>query len=301
MIWLIGNKGMLGTEIAEALARARMDFTGTDREVSVLDPDALIGFANGKGINWIVNCAAYTDVEKAENEVDACTRLNVEGPANIARTAKSIGAKFLHISTDYVFDGSATRPYEVDDPVAPIGVYGRTKAEGEAMLRRICPEHVIIRTAWLYGRHGANFVYTMLRLMATKEKIGVVYDQRGTPTWAFDLASATISVLSAPASRFGTYHFTDAGETNWHEFACEIQRLGIERGILAKACPVEALTTEQYPTKVRRPAYSVLSKETIKRDYGISVPDWKESLKLFIKEIADMPEDADVLRFFRAK
>lgn len=297
MIWLIGNKGMLGAELGEALTEARMGFVGTDREVDVLDPDALRKFAKDKGITWIVNCAAYTAVEKAEDEVDLCTRLNVDGPENIARIAKSIGAKFLHISTDYVFDGSGTRPYYEDDPVAPIGVYGRTKAEGEAALRGACPEHVILRTAWLYGLHGANFVYTMLRLMGTKDKIGVVYDQRGTPTWAADLSSAIISILKVPAPRFGTYHFTNAGETNWHEFACEIQRLGCEAGILSKSCPIEALTTAQYPTKVRRPAYSVLSKEKIKRDYGIVIPDWKGSLRLFIKEIADRPDDADVLRF----
>ncbi len=297
MIWLIGNKGMLGTELSEAFDRAGLEFIGTDREVSILDAEALAGFAAGKGIDWIVNCAAYTAVEKAEDEIELCTKLNVDGPANIAMTAKAIGAKVLHISTDYVFDGSGAKPYEPEDPVAPIGVYGRTKAEGEAALRNVCPEHVIIRTAWLYGRHGVNFVYTMLRLMATKDKLGVVYDQRGTPTWAADLSSAIISVLQAPEPRFGTYHFTNAGETSWYEFSCEIQRLGREAGILSRSCPIEALTTAQYPTKVRRPAYSVLSKEKIKRDYGIAIPDWKASLELFIKELAERSDDADVLRF----
>lgn len=297
MIWLIGNKGMLGTELSEALARAGLEFVGTDREVSILDQAALDAFVAGKGIGWIVNCAAYTAVEKAEDEAELCGKLNVEGPANIANTAKAIGAKVLHVSTDYVFDGSGKRPYETDDPVAPIGVYGRTKAEGEAALRAACPEHVIIRTAWLYGRHGANFVYTMLKLMATKDKIGVVHDQRGTPTWAADLASAIISILKSPTTSYGTYHFTGAGETNWHEFAREIQRLGLKAGLLSKACPIDALTTAQYPTKVRRPAYSVLSKDKIKGDYGLSIPDWKESLSAFIGEISRHRDEVEVLRF----
>lgn len=297
MIWIIGNKGMLGKELSEAFDRACIEFIGTGREVSILDPEALAGFAVGKGIDWIVNCAAYTAVEKAEEEIELCTMLNVEGPTNIAMAAKVIGAKVLHISTDYIFDGSGAKPYEPEDPVAPIGVYGRTKAEGEVALRNACPEHVILRTAWLYGRHGANFVYTMLKLMSVKDKLGVVHDQRGTPTWAADLSSAIISVVLASVPRFGTYHFTDAGETNWNEFACEIQRLGREAGILSRACQIEPLTTAQYPTKVRRPAYSVLSKEKLKRDYGIAIPDWKASLELFIKELAEKSDDADVLRF----
>jgi dTDP-4-dehydrorhamnose reductase len=208
-----------------------------------------------------------------------------------------MGAKLLHISTDYVFDGTGSRPYEADDAVAPMGVYGRTKAEGETAVRSACPEHVIIRTAWLYGKHGANFVYTMLKLMSTKDKIGVVYDQRGTPTWASDLASSIVSVVTAPVTRYGTYQFTDSGETNWHEFAVEIQKRGLASGLLARACAIDALTTEQYGAKVKRPAYSVLSKEKIKRDYGIAIPDWKESLGRFVADVARDREDAEVLRF----
>src|SRR5208282_5540900 len=177
MIWLVGDKGMLGTELSMALAASGLEFSGTDRDVDILDPRAIGDFAAGKRIEWIVNCAAYTAVDRAEDEVDLCRAVNAEGPENLARVASASGAKIFHISTDYVFDGSGKEPYREDDLVSPIGVYGRSKAEGEGRIRSSCPEHVILRSAWLYGRHGPNFVYTMLRLMEAKEKIGVVADQ----------------------------------------------------------------------------------------------------------------------------
>jgi dTDP-4-dehydrorhamnose reductase len=284
MIWLVGNKGMLGTQLALALEAAGIEYFGSDREVSILDSTAIDAFARGKALTWIVNCAAYTAVEKAEDEVELCTRLNVEGPEKLAILARSMGARILHISTDYVFDGSGARPYREDDPVAPTGVYGRTKAAGEARVRAACPEHIILRTAWLYGEHGPNFVYTMLRLMRAKERIGVVADQRGSPTWAADLAAAIIKIVAAPAPRFGSYHFTDGGETSWHEFALEIYRLGRSTGILGRHCAIDALSTEQYPTKVKRPAYSVLSKDAVVAAFGVEVPDWRASLERYIVE-----------------
>jgi dTDP-4-dehydrorhamnose reductase len=282
MIWLIGNKGMLGTELSLLFEREGLPFVGTDREVSMLDPEALATFAAGKDFGWIVNCAAYTAVDKAEDEAELCERLNVEGPRNVARVARSIGARMLHISTDYVFDGSGSRPYREDDPLSPIGVYGRTKAAGEDAVRSACAEHIILRTAWLYGEHGNNFVFTMLRLMKERERIGVVADQRGTPTWARDLAAAMRAMVGADRPVYGTYHFTNSGETTWHEFAVEIQRLGLERGLLSRPCEIAALRTDEYPTKAQRPAYSVLSKEKIGRDYGIHPPEWRESLARFL-------------------
>ena len=284
MIWLIGNKGMLGSELAQVLAASGLEFAGSDREVNILDPEAIAGFTEGKKIEWIVNCAAYTAVEKAEDEVELCSRLNIDGPENIARAALALGARLIQISTDYVFDGSSTRPYREDDPVAPIGVYGRTKAEGEARVRAACPDHIILRTAWLYGTHGPNFVNTMLKLMRERDKIGVVADQRGTPTYAADLASAILSILRSPQPVYGTFHFTDLGETTWHEFAVAIRRLGREHGLLPHDCAIDPLTTAQYPTKVRRPAYSVLSKEKIVEAYGLKIPKWEESLQIYIGE-----------------
>jgi dTDP-4-dehydrorhamnose reductase len=286
MIWLIGDKGMLGAELAGAIAAAGLECEGTDREVDILDPGALADFARGRRIEWIVNCAAYTAVEKAEDESELCRRLNADGAGNIAAAARSAGARLLHISTDYVFDGTGSRPYLEEDPVAPSGVYGRTKAEGEDRVRAEAPEHVILRTAWLYGRHGPNFVFTMLRLMRAKERIGVVADQRGSPTYADDLASAIVAILRAPRPEFGTFHFSDLGETSWHGFAEEIHRLGRERGILERDCAIDALTTEQYPTRVKRPAYSVLSKAKILAAYGLAIPEWQAALSAFISRIA---------------
>jgi dTDP-4-dehydrorhamnose reductase len=282
MIWLIGNQGMLGKELAGALSAAGLAFVGTDREVSILERGALEEFARGKTFSWIVNCAAYTAVEKAEDEPELAYRLNVEGPENLALTARSLGGKFLHISTDYVFDGMGSKPYMEDDSVAPIGVYGWTKAEGEERVRATIPEHVIVRTAWLYGLHGPNFVYSMLKLMATKDRIGVVADQRGTPTWARDLAAAIVAIICCEEPRYGIFHFTNEGETTWHDFAVEIQRLGLEVGLLDRPCIIDALTTAQYPTKVRRPAYSILSKAKISRVYGLKMTNWEKSLREYL-------------------
>ncbi len=285
MIWLVGNKGMLGTELALLFEIQGLPHVGSDRDVDILDPKALADFAWGKGITWIVNCAAYTAVDKAEDELDLARSLNATGPENLGRLATSIGARIIHISTDYVFDGSGLRPYLESDPVAPLGAYGFTKAEGEARLVAVCPAAVIVRTAWLYGEHGPNFVYSMLRLMGQKEELGVVADQWGSPTWTADLTRALLAIMQAASLpsvlTSGIYHFTNAGATTWHEFAAEIEMLGREFGVLDKPCHVKAIATADYPTKTRRPAYSVLSKEKIEKTFGIKPPGWKESLRAF--------------------
>lgn len=287
MIWIIGNKGMLGQELSALLTAQGIEQVGTDREVSILDPEALAGFANeaqreGRRLSAIVNCAAYTAVDKAEDEPERARALNVEGPEHIARLAQRLGARFIHISTDYVFDGRASRPYREDDPTGPTGVYGKTKEEGEKRVIAACPKAIILRTAWLYGRHGPNFVYTMLRLMRERTDLGVVADQRGTPTWAYDLAGAISTILRAAAPEPGIYHFTNEGETTWYAFACEIYTQARALGLLDNEVTIRPLTTDQYPTKATRPAYSVLSKEKIKRTFGLSIPDWRDSLMKFL-------------------
>ncbi len=288
MIWLIGCKGMLGTELAEVLTASGLAWAGSDRETDIRDPRALEswlaapGGANGQTIDWIVNCSAYTAVDRAEDEEELARGINATGAGNIARLAASIGARLVHISTDYVFRGDGTHPYGEADPVDPQGAYGRTKAEGEALVSNLCPRNFIIRTAWLYGRHGPNFVDTMLRLMRERDSIGVVADQHGTPTWAHDLAQVIAAFVRREPASFGIYHFTNAGQATWFEFASEIQRLGLELGLLDRACRIKRLTTAEYPTKARRPAYSVLSKDKIIAA-GISVPEWKESLRSFFE------------------
>jgi dTDP-4-dehydrorhamnose reductase len=287
MIWIVGNKGMLGTELTQYLQNQGLSVIGTDRDVSFLEPDALSAFARDKPITWIINCAAYTAVDKAEDEEALALRLNAEGPENLARLAEAIGARLLHISTDYVFSGiphlqiDEPRPYREDDPTGPTGAYGRTKEAGERRVLTAAPNSLIVRTAWLYGAYGPNFVFTMLRLMKERDSIGVVADQRGTPTWARDLSAAIHGLLTKPAIPAGIYHFTNDGECTWYDFALAIRDEARKLGLLEKDCTVNPLTTAQYPTKARRPAYSVLSKAKIKA-LGIPVPDWRQSLIQFL-------------------
>jgi dTDP-4-dehydrorhamnose reductase len=286
MIWLVGDKGMLGSELAGVLTSRNILWVGSDRDVDITDSRAVADFAAGKRIGWIVNCAAYTAVDKAESERELAAALNVQGPRNLAQLANKSGARILHISTDYVFSGDVDRPYREDDSMDPKGVYGRTKAEGEKAVLDACERCLILRTAWLYGAYGPNFVYTMLRLMVQKEEIGIVADQRGSPTLSADLAGAIVTILGSDNTRYGTYHFTNTGETTWFDFANEVHRLGRELGILERDCKIRALSTEEYPTPAKRPVYAVLSKEKIIRDYGVSIPAWKESLERFMSRLA---------------
>ena len=209
-VWIIGNRGMLGTELSELFASRGISVTGTDREVDITSQDALNAFAAEYKPRYIVNCAAYTAVDKAEDDRELCRALNADGAGNIARAANRAGARLVHISTDYVFNGNGTRPYREDDPTDPTGVYGLTKRDGEVLVLKENPESWIIRTAWLYGQHGNNFVHTMLRLMGERDELRVVNDQFGSPTWARDLAGVVADFVSLSGAGksvpFGIYH-----------------------------------------------------------------------------------------------
>ena len=284
MIWLIGYKGMLGTEIARQLSENKIDFVGTDIDVDITNPQALAKFVKGKDISYIINCSAYTAVDKAESDADFAKKLNEDGPRNIANLANQIHAKMIHISTDYVFDGTGTEPYTEDMPVTPIGVYGRTKSAGEAAVKQNLKEYYIIRTAWLYGWAGKNFVYTMIKAMNTHDSVKVVNDQKGTPTFAGDLADVIIKIIKKDNVPYGTYHCTDLGEITWWDFTNEIKKQGIEFGLITnKECTVNSCSTDDYPTPAKRPAYSVLCKDKIQKALGISLPEWKNSLSVFLK------------------
>jgi len=293
VIWLIGNKGMLGTELSLLMEKSGVLFTGTDREVDITSVCALEKKAHELQITWIVNCAAYTAVDKAEDDAEACRRINVTGAANAALCARNAGANFIHISTDYVFDGNGIaegdglRPYREDDAANPIGVYGLSKRDGEFQITEKNPRSFIIRTSWLYGKHGNNFAATMLRLMNERDEVKVVDDQRGSPTWAFDLASVILTVIRNAGNGknipFGIYHYTNEGITTWFDFAKEIYRQGREMGLIKKDCDVKPCVSGEYPAKVKRPAYSVLDKSKIKNALGISIPAWEESLREYLK------------------
>ena len=282
MIWLMGHKGMLGSELARLLTQAGMPFIGTDVDVDITVPEDLRRFAQGRTVDWIVCAAAYTNVDAAEQNEEHAWAINATGAGNIATVAAAIGAPLIHISTDYVFDGAGTRPYTEDDPVRPLGVYARSKAEGERRVRQVCPRHFILRTAWLYGHDGRNFVTTMLRLMRERERIAVVADQRGSPTWTHTLAAGILRIIQPPSDAFGTYHLTDAGDISWYEFALEIQKQATDRGLVPGRCRIDPIPATQYPSRVPRPAYSVLSKEKWRRQFGVTLPDWRVSLGAFL-------------------
>ncbi len=312
MVWLIGDKGMLGSEIARQLTENRIQWIGSDRDVDITNSNELRKFASSHGpaanttgltvkkgkvpekITWIINCAAYTAVDKSESESELAQKLNQEGPLNIARTARDLGAKLIHISTDYVFDGTGSTPYTEESPRSPLGVYGVTKADGEKEIEKEMTLYYIIRTAWLYGFDGKNFVYTMTKAMNSNPEVKVVCDQKGTPTCAVDLAHAIIKIIESSekaqglfgkksALPYGIYHFTNLGETTWFEFCQKIYEYGKKYGRITNECTINSCTTEEYPTAAKRPAYSVLSKDKIIEGLKIKIPRWEESLEKFIK------------------
>ena len=207
IIWLIGNKGMLGMEVELLLKQKGLAYVATDQEVDITNLERLLCFAEDKPIKWIVNCAAYTAVDKAEDEPELAFKINAEGPKNIAEIAREKNAKLIHISTDYVFDGKKEGAYNENDATNPIGVYGKSKHQGECYIQNKLPEHFILRTAWLYGRHGNNFVKTMIRLFRERDGISIVGDQHGSPTHAPDLAQAIVKIMQINSKAYGIYHF----------------------------------------------------------------------------------------------
>ena len=289
MVWVIGCNGMLGTELCREFKNGGIEFTGTDRNVDMTNFSSLESFASslmsgGKKIDFIVNCAAYTAVDKAESDEAFARKLNSDGPGNIARLAKKIGAKLVHISTDYVFDGSADSPLTENMKINPLGVYGKTKAEGESAVAAETSEFYILRTSWLYGWDGKNFVYTMILAMNTHESVKVVNDQRGTPTFCADLANVILTIIRNGNVPFGIYHVSDLGETTWFGFAEEIKRLGVKYGFISNAgCTVNSCLTFEYPTPAKRPAYSVFDKSKIISAVGNIIPEWKISLEKFMQ------------------
>jgi dTDP-4-dehydrorhamnose reductase len=291
MIWLIGNKGMLGTELSVLLEKSGLPLVGTDREVDITGTVTLEKFTENQSVGWIINCAAYTAVDKAEDDRQNCRLLNAEGPRNIAVCANQIGARLIHFSTDYVFNGQRIRPYTEEDVTDPIGVYGLTKRDGEINVLKENEKSYIIRTAWLYGKYGNNFIHTMLKLMKEKESISVVNDQWGSPTWTFDLAYTVLAFIknsgSGKSIPFGVYHFTGEGEITWFDFAREIYSQARAFGILKNDCEVKPCTSSDFPAKVKRPAYSVLDKTKIKETLGFKIPEWKISLKKYMELLAE--------------
>lgn len=288
-ILITGANGQLGNEMRLIAANRSVsdEWVFTDvAELDICNPDAIERMVADNAIEAIVNCAAFTNVNGAETNVELCTKLNSVAPGYLATVAQRHGCRFIHISTDYVFDGNQFLPYREDDVPCPDSVYGRTKLEGERNVISQCPDAVIIRTAWLYSSFGNNFVKTMIRLGQEKESLGVVFDQIGTPTYARDLALAVNTVLHSAKWTPGIYHYTNEGVTSWYDFTLAIMSCAGVTG-----CNVNPLHTEEYPTPARRPHYSVLDKTKIKDTYGVSVPHWMDSLKECVEMLNKQAEN----------
>ncbi len=282
MIWLIGNKGMLGRKVELFLQKNKIDYLSSDREIDITDKNILSDFVKDKKISWIINCAAYTAVDKAEDEKELVYKLNSDGAENIAYTAKLKNAKLIHISTDYVYDGFKNTPYVETDNTNPLSTYGKSKLAGDDKIINLIKNYFIIRTSWLYGENGKNFVTTMIKLMNEKDKISVVNDQKGSPTFTTDLADFIIHLINIDSNKFGIYNFSNEGEISWFDFALKIYELAKKKGLITKNTLIEPIPTDQYPTKAIRPKYSVFSKEKIKTTFGYKIRNWEDALEEFI-------------------
>ena len=276
MLLVTGANGQLGNELRLILGDYAI-YVDRD-ELDITDESAVRTFFAGQEFEYVINCAAYTAVDKAEDDFEAADRINRLGPALLAK----YGRRIIQVSTDYVFDGTAHLPYKEDDVANPTSVYGSTKLAGEEAALAEAETAVVIRTAWLYSSFGANFVKTMRRLGAERDSLGVIFDQIGTPTYAADLASAIVAML--PQIKAGTkevYHYSNEGVASWYDFACAVMT---ESGL---PCAVRPLETSEYPTRATRPAYSVLNKSKIRRDFGLALPHWRDGLKRCLRVLAE--------------
>lgn len=281
-ILVTGCNGQLGNELQ--LLSTKLDgdceFHFTDiKELDITDREAVYKYVDEHHISTVINCAAYTAVDKAESNADLCDMLNHVAPSYLAEAVDSVGGTMVHISTDYVFDGKSCVPYEEDALQHPQTVYGRTKLAGEESVIRACAGSMVIRTAWLYSTFGNNFVKTMLRLGKERDDLNVVYDQIGTPTYARDLAQVILRALTDGIVP-GVYHFTNEGVCSWYDFAKAIHRLS---GITS--CRIHPIHTTEYPTPAARPHYSVLDKTKIKSTYGLTIRWWEDALKECINQL----------------
>ena len=274
-ILITGCNGQLGNEmqLLEMENRQHTYFNTDVQELDITNREAIVKFVDEHEVDGIVNCAAYTAVDKAEGNEQLCDLLNHVAPGYLAEAIERRGGWLIQVSTDYVFDGTNHRPYVETDPVCPNSVYGRTKLAGEQAAQKACSRTMIIRTAWLYSTFGNNFVKTMIRLGKEKPELGVIFDQIGTPTYARDLAVAIMTAINQGVKP-GVYHFSNEGVISWYDFTKAIHRIA---GITT--CHVRPLHTSEYPTPAARPHYSVLDKTKMKQTYGIEIPYWEESLR----------------------
>ncbi|MDR1830169.1 MAG: dTDP-4-dehydrorhamnose reductase [Candidatus Fibromonas sp.] len=279
-MWITGSRGMLGQDLC-ALAKHGFEVFESDKEIDITDEAAVSSYISANKPGIIINCAAYTAVDNAETETELNYKLNAVGPEILGKCSAKIGARIIHISTDYVLSGAAPKPLSEAAPIKPINAYGKAKAEGEAMLAKANPNHWIVRTAWLYGINGKNFVKSMLNLMRTKEQISVVSDQLGNPTWTCDLAAAILKIAENPKLP-GIYHFTGEGIASWHEFAVEIQKQALGKKLLEHAISILPIASSEWKSPAKRPLWSALDKTKIKESFDVHIPAWQDSLYKYL-------------------
>jgi dTDP-4-dehydrorhamnose reductase len=285
-ILITGSNGQLGSEIKDLGTNYKdLNFFFRDLpELNICNAEALNTFVVNQNINAVINCAAYTAVDQAEEDAEIAEQVNVKGVLNLLNTLKKVNGKLIHISTDYVFDGNHFSPYKETDPVSPIGVYGKTKRAGELAVINSNIDSIVIRTSWLYSAYGNNFVKTMLKLGHERDELGVIFDQVGTPTNAADLAKTCLDILldksSANISEKGKiYHYSNEGVASWYDFATAVMKIN------KLDCEVLPIETKDYPTLAQRPHYSVLNKNKIKKNFKITIPYWRDSLQRCIQKL----------------
>ncbi|QFR42547.1 dTDP-4-dehydrorhamnose reductase [Sulfurimonas xiamenensis] len=288
-VLVTGSNGQVGSEIKELIQHSTLNIQNydfyftTSQDLDITDFDLVKKHIIDNQIKIIINCAAYTAVDRAESEQELADKINHLAVKNLAQLSSEFGIKLIHISTDYVFDGTNYKPYTEDDATSPQSVYGKTKLDGERAIQEISPANsIIIRTSWVYSYYGANFVKTMLRLGKEKESLGVIFDQVGTPTYAKDLAKAILEIIpKIQNSKLSIYHYSNEGAISWYDFAKEIMKM-------AKIpCQINPIETFQYPTPASRPHYSILNKAKIKKEFNIEIPYWKDGLDDCLKRLGE--------------
>jgi dTDP-4-dehydrorhamnose reductase len=279
---------MLGQEFAAAFEKADIPYMGTGSETDITDLNTILSFTLNKNFSYIINCSAYTAVDKAETEYEKAMRINCGGVKNVARAAKQAGAVLIHFSTDYVFDGYAADPYKETDMVNPLSVYGKTKLAGERAVISELEKYYIFRVSWLYGKFGTNFVNTMIRIMNEKSSVEIVGDRTGSPTYTESLVENIVKLIDSGSNKYGVYHYSDEGIISWYDFAVAINRFGVEHGVIRKGVELKRISSEQYPTVAKRPIMAALNKDKIREHGFIRINNWEENLKNYFQSYGGM-------------
>lgn len=277
-VLVTGVKGQLGYDVVNELEKRGLEAVGVDiQEMDITDADSVSQVIGETAPDAVIHCAAYTAVDAAEDNVEVCRKVNADGTRNIANMCKKLDIPMIYISTDYVFDGQGERPWQPDDERAPLNVYGQTKYEGELAVQELLEKYFIVRIAWVFGVNGKNFIKTMLNLGKTRDRLTVVNDQFGSPTYTYDLARLLVDMIQT--DKYGIYHATNEGICTWYEFACEIFR---QAGLTVDVAPV---TADQYPAKAKRPSNSRMSKDKLEEMGFERLPSWQDALGRYLKEI----------------